>query len=228
MIKQYEKTYQSPSLKAEHFGPLIANTLKGITGELNKIYRAFYSYQLKEDSSKGIDNLFRIIERTWVGILNNSLLLENPSITTLQEFSVWSSERNIGRCDLLFRYEHEGQKSDFVTEAKLYEFTDNWKNDTAKGFYLGILNRAYDYYSTEKKYYDTYESDIWLMAFVAEWIRGKERLTRAETIMSEWNENTDSETDFLTLYQGELSGAFVYGKLMKASEFENNYAQIRL
>lgn len=219
MVTQHNHIYLSPFLKNQHFASLFENTLKGITEELNKIYHSFYNYNIAEDTTKGVDNLFRVIERTWVGILNNALLKAEPSITTLQEFSVWSPERNIGRCDLLFRYEKNNQKTDFVTEAKLYEFTDKWQNNNAKNHYFNILKQANSYYISERKYYDTYGSDVWLMAFVAEWIRTRDRLTRAKTIMNEWNDQTDSETDFLTLYHGDSSGAFVYGKLIKAAEF---------
>lgn len=194
-----------------------------ITDELNKIVSAYYSYNFPEDDSAGIDNVFRNIERTWVGIFNNALLRVNPGIATLQEFSVWSSEKNIGRCDLLFRHSHDGKKDDFVTEAKVWEFTDNWKYPTPREFYSGILGQAYIYYNTERKYYDSYKTDVWLLAFLAEWIRDKEKLEKAKNIMNDWKQETDHETDFLSLYMGECRGAFVYGKIISVKEYEEKY-----
>lgn len=105
---------------------------------------AYYSYQVKNDEIAA-DNIFRIIERTWVGVLNNALIRVDPEITTLQEHSVWSDEKNIGRCDLLFRHCYNGKKDDFFTEAKVWEFTNNWGIPTQTDFYNKILCQAYNY-----------------------------------------------------------------------------------
>jgi len=220
MITQHGLAYLRPDFKQSSTGELFSKVLENIQKELDGIYKAFYSYPVNEAERPGIDNIFRIIERTWVGVLNNALLKSDSRITTLQEFSVWSEERSIGRCDLLFRYEAGVQRFDFVTEAKLFEFTNRWKNETAEQFYNSILRQAFNYYDTEKKYYDTYKSEVWLVAFVVEWIRNSALLNEAVKIMSNWSQDTDNQTDFLTLYIGNDCGAFVYGKLVRASDFK--------
>ena len=229
MIVQHPNIYLSPFLKEQFFGEFIKETLKKTETELNKIFKTFYSYDQQQmgDTNRGIDNLFRIIERTWVGIFNNALLKVDSTITTLQEFSVWNSERNIGRCDLLFRYEKDGKKADFITEAKLSEFKANWKKEGVKGFYLSRLKQAYDYFEPEKKYYESYQTDIWLMVIIVEWMREK-MVPVALSIMDNWKQEDDPESDFLTLYNGGTSGAFIYGKLMRPSDFIKEYEQYRV
>ena len=218
MITQHLKVYVNPNLKPAGFNSIIRNVLGKIKKELNKIVSAYYTYNVNTNEISA-DNIFRIIERTWVGVLNNALTMVDPEIATLQEFSVWSDERNIGRCDLSFRHYHEGEKDDFVTEAKVWECTNNWETPTPPEFYRGILGQAYNYYSTEKKYYDDYRSNVWLFAFVIEWIRNKTMLDAAKEIMSKWDPEKDPDTDFLTLYIGTERGAFVYGKIVSAKEF---------
>jgi len=39
-----------------------------------------------------------------------------------------------------------------------------------------------------------------LIAFTIEWIRDKQRLSEAKHIMKTWNQDENSEPDFLTLY----------------------------
>lgn len=85
-----------------------------IGDELNRILKAFYTYDFPEDESKAIDNLFKIIERTWLGIFNNALIRTNPEITTLQEFAAYNDNGLYGRCDLLFRYADREKLFDFL------------------------------------------------------------------------------------------------------------------
>lgn len=229
MIKQHPNIYLSSYIKEQFFAEMIKEALKSTELELNQIYKTFYSYDRQQmgDSYSGLDNLFRIIERSWVGIFNNALLKVDSSITTLQEFSVWDTERSIGRCDLLFAFEKDGRRADFIAEAKLSEFKANWKKEGVKGFYLSRLKQAFDYFEPEKKYYESYKSDVWLMVIIVEWMREK-MVPVADSIMQSWKEDDDPECDFLTFYDGGSSGAFLYGKVMRPSDFLNQYINFRV
>jgi hypothetical protein len=183
---------------------------------MNRISQAFYQYKIPDHELTGVDNLFAIIERTWVGVFNNALV-RNSEIAVMQEFSVWNSEKHIGRCDLLFRFKDENEEVDIFAEAKCHEFSNDlgkFKNDE---FYQKILDQAYKYYKEEQQYY---EKEVRLMAIVFEPIKNNERLERAKNIMDNWNNNIDPETDFLTLYYGNTRGVFVYGKIIPVSEYK--------
>jgi hypothetical protein len=199
------------------FISFLTKTLKNFRDEMNCISQAFYQYKVPNQEHFGVDNLFASIERTWVGMFNNALV-RNSDIAVLQEFAVWNSERNIGRCDLLFRFNEENEDVDIVTEAKCYEFFNNWNMRKDTGFYKRILDQAYKYYIEEKIYY---EKDVKLMAIVFEWIRNSEYLQIAKNIMTGWEYNNDPETDFLTLYYGNTRGVFVYGKIISIGDYEN-------
>jgi hypothetical protein len=220
MVFKYPKHFISEDISGNEIGMITNNFLLAIETELHSIYNSYYNYNIEGDTLTGSQNIFRLIERTWIGILNNCVVKNFPNSSTLQEFSVWNSEGSIGRCDLLFSIPLNNKRHDFIVEGKLYEFTNNWKTETAKFFYNSILLQANCYYEAEKKYYDSYNSEVRLMAYVIEWIRTPDRLNNAKRIMDSWDDFTDRETDFLALYNSEKAGAFVYGKYVLATEFE--------
>jgi len=197
------------------FAVFLHKMLIDLRAEMNRISRAFYQYKVQGQEYYGVDNLFSIIERTWLGVFNNALV-RNADITVLQEFNVWNSERNIGRCDLLFRFEDENEEVDIFVEAKFEEFIYS-NNFNRAGFYKKILDQAYKYYKAERKYY---EKEVRLMAIVFELISNADRLEAAKTIMNDWKEGKDPETDFLSLYYGDKRGVFVYGKIVTVQEYE--------
>ena len=223
MITQHPNIYISPNCRPAEFMAPFREVLEEINMELNRVASAFYSYEVEGDKTESVDNLFRFIERTWVGVFNNALNRHSSGITTLQEFSVWGNDKAAGRCDLLFRYHDNNDTHDFITEAKTWEFFNNWGHPSSPEFYFSILSQAYKYYAAEVDYYKAYKSNIWLLAFVVEWVRDKPMLEAANAIMNEWNHNTDNETDFITLYKGKSSGAFIYGKFMSVEEFKKTY-----
>ncbi len=222
MVTQHKNIHIRPGIEPTIFKDTLQVVLVEINTELNKLARAFYSWEFEDDDIPAVDNLFRIIERTWVGIFNNALNRSSTNITTLQEFSVWGEQKGVRRCDLLIRFNPNNTAHDFITEAKIWEFSSNWKRPTPKAFYHSIMKQAYGYYEAEKNYYQSYQSNTWLMAFVVEWIRNSNMLEKAIKIMDGWDHNTDEETDFITLFTGKESGAFIYGKIMSTEEFERD------
>lgn len=220
MITKHPSHFIAKTISGNEVGVITKTFLMAIEEELNSIYSSFYNYNIPEDTLTGTQNIFRLIERTWIGILNNCIIKKFRDASSLQEFSVWNSERSIGRCDMLFCIPSKDRRMDFIVEGKLFEFKNNWKPDSAKYFYNSILLQANSYYEAEKKYYDSYNSEVRLMAFVVEWIRTTELLEKAEKIMNKWEDSSDGEADFLALYSSDKAGAFVYGKYVLATDFE--------
>lgn len=198
------------------FNDFIIRILAELRTEMNRVSQAFYQTRVTGQELFGVDNLFSVIERTWVGIFNNALV-RNSDIAVMQEFSVWSDEKNIGRCDLLFRFNDGNEEIDIVAEAKCYEFFNNWDKFNNAEFYKRILDQAYRYYKEERNYY---EKKVKLMAIVFEWIRNNDRLEAAKKLMDEFQHRNDPETDFLSLYYGNSRGVFVYGKILSVDDYE--------
>ena len=224
MPSHHPSVYINPSLN-NNFKVFLAEVLKGLKNEMHLVSEAFYHYGLPGNDIEGVDNLFAVIERTWMGIFNNAMIRTFPDIVTLQEFNVWSSERNVGRCDFLFRLKDELDDLDVIIEAKMYPFCDDWDQTDNVEFYNKILGQAYSYYREEKQYYTR---KVWLMALCFEWIQKPRHLPLAKEKMHEWNKEKDPQTDFLTLYYGTNRGVFVYGKIISVHDFENTFINVPL
>jgi hypothetical protein len=215
MPTHHPKIYVNPKL-ANSFGTFISKVVIDLRAEMSRISQAFYQYKILDGELVGVDNLFSVIERTWIGIFNNALV-RNSEIAVMQEFNVWNSEKNIGRCDLLFRFKDENEEADIVVEAKSREFFNNLSRLGNVEFYKEILGQAYKYYKEEHNYYT---KEVRLMAIIFEWIRNNERLEAAKSVMNNWGDKSDPETDFLTLYYGNTRGVFIYGKIIPVKEYE--------
>jgi len=210
LIIQLNNNYISSTIKPEGFSDFMDKVFSSLEKEINLVADTFYKYDPEEHLNHyGKDDIFTIIERTWIGLFNNAILRAFPNTATMQEFSVWSETKAVGRCDLLFNYRYNGKEYDVISEAKSYEFTDDWNKTDSLQFYKPILEQAEKYHLLERKYYTR---PVVLMIIVFEWIRDTTKLERATSIMKKWTAQSDSETDFVALYTGESRGLFVYGK----------------
>lgn len=206
--------YHTSQTQVQDFDQFIAKAIDSFTGELNKIADCFYSYERSPDGFRGFDNVFKIIERTWVGIFQSALLKTDPNIISMQEFNILNGERVFGRCDLLFEW-NNGARNQIITEAKSYEFINDWGESLSDSFFNRILNQAYGYYESEREYYT---QNTYLLALVFEWIRDTNRLEQAKKLMDNWSLNVNP--DFISLIAGERRGVFVYGKIVDAKSFK--------
>ncbi len=193
----------------------LGTLLTGIKEEIDIVSNAFYNYDDQPNALKGVDNLFAIIERTWMGIFNNAIVRKFPDVATLQEFNVWNSERNTGRCDFLFCMKDDDGYFDIVTEAKMREFKNDWKQVERERDFEKIISQAYAYYKEEEIYY---KKPVKLMALVFEWVR-EERIEAAKGIMDNIDREIAKDFDFLSLYYGDRRGVFIYGKIIAARDF---------
>lgn len=211
-INQY-KTFIKP-IQPESFNEFISLVMQSFTKELNLISKSFYNYETSPDGVKGYDNVFKIIERTWVGIFQSALIKSDSNIVCMQEFNVLNGERVFGRCDFLFDW-NNGESNQIITEAKCYEFINDWQRSLNQTFFNRLLNQAYGYYDNEKEYY---KQNTWLLALVFEWVRDSSKLDNAKSIMDTWN-CANETPDFISLITGEQRGVFIYGQIRKAEDF---------
>ena len=134
MEKPFQILHLNSKVLPWGFDRFIERVLIEVDSEIRRTAKSFYDYSPEEfkETNKGVDKIFSSIERTWVGIFNNALIKSDDSVTTLQEFAVWSNVRQEGRCDMLF----EWNTCHFIVEAKSEEFKPNWPCSFMKKTFL--------------------------------------------------------------------------------------------
>jgi hypothetical protein len=158
--------------------------------------------------------MFSLIERTYIGILNNAIVrLYDDRVTTLQEFSVWDTEKIVGRADFLVKMNFKDHKTYFLFEGKHREFIGKiYSGSNLENDYNDFIFQALKYYNAEKKYY---EEPVFIVAIIFEWIRNQHRLDQ----VLNWPDEDDGLTDFYMLLRSynvanDNSGLMVYGKVV--------------
>lgn len=205
----------SSSLKPTGFDIYLKKVFQKVVEEINKIALAFYNVSPEKEEIVFADKIFSSIERTWVGIFNNALIKADESVSTLQEFAVWSYKGHEGRCDLLF----EWNKNHFLVEAKNREFNHNWQILAHESTFSFVLDQAQGYYRAEESYYPP---DTFAMALIFEWVRNWDLdliNKKVASYLKELTERTDnSASDFAVHISGKKRGVLIYGKIKKASD----------
>lgn len=185
--------------------------MKKFSEELDMLCRQMY---------KGKEaDLFSLIERTYIGLLNNAIVRHYGNrATTLQEFSVWENQKIVGRADLLVKIRFDKSSAYFLFEGKQREFDGKeYVSNELKTFFDAFENQARKYYDAEK---DDYDEQVYIVPIVFEWIRTQKKLTQ----VLDWERDKDDDhTDFYMVLhsncEGENnSGLMVYGKVVKANE----------
>lgn len=203
LIQLHQKTHIDLMKLNSKAGPLFEYLFPALEDEMRIVSKRFYQYEGNHPE----DDLFHLIERSWVGILNNALVRGGKDVVTLQEFTVWDSKgKSAGRCDLLFSW----GDLDVMVEAKSAEFKPKSWRKPSKGFYNKTFSKLSDvYFGSEAQYYNRTTFGIVLYF---EWIRETgDLLNQAEQVMNVWDPLTDPDTHFLALYKGHRRGLFVYG-----------------
>lgn len=184
--------------------------------ELNRIAKSIYQYPdgLKGiDGKEGINDVFALIERSNVGILNNAILRSFPDDDMLQEFTVYQmaneSEKHLGRADFLVAHKCEhGDKINLLFEAKAgIALWKDYKAEDTKDWYEAIHKQAHDYYIAEKKFYT---GDTFTIAISFDWVRDKNLLLE-ELKYDSYKD--DKVTDFYFIYHTDEAGLMVYGNV---------------
>jgi len=216
MIKAKLETINiSSSFKPTGFDIYLKEVFQKVVDEINKIALAFYTVSPEKEEIIYADKIFSSIERTWVGIFNNALIKADESVTTLQEFAVWSDKGHEGRCDLLF----EWNKNHFLVEAKNREFNQNWPLLTHESTFTFVLDQAQGYYRAEKSYYPP---NTFVIALIFEWVRSWDIELinkKLDLYLKDLPKRTDnSASDFAVHICGEKRGILIYGKIKRASD----------
>ena len=185
-----------------------SNVLNAFGDELKKLATVVYQYpsnQMGLDGLESENDVFALIERTYVGIFNNAVVRAYPNAVTLQEFGVYFETPKRGRADLFITFEDDKLGMDFLVEAK-HVGEVQWKIPSQKDVikhYSDTYNQALSYYTAEEKYY--LQKPI-IVTITFEWARRQDQL---DAVLKETY--TDDHTDFYYLFHTNSAGLLVYG-----------------
>ena len=188
----------------------IADTLSSLREVIEITANAFYQETEHDQEVMGFDKMFGGIERTWVGIFNNAVVRTDATIATLQEFKVFSDEKEEGRCDFLFQVNKDNQIFNVYTEAK-QAIHDSMSNLTAQNDYTTAFKQLNTYYEQEKKWC---KCPNFQMVIRFEFINKSEELKLVQDAANNWDFSQDDGTNFLSLYYYKKRGVLVYGKII--------------
>ncbi len=186
--------------------------------ELEKVATAMYKYphELKGiDGKEDINDVFALIERSYVGLLNNVIIKKYPKAVTLQEFTVYKKDSNAGkdklegRADLLVDVVINNTPIRLLFEAKAYTAARKQpKKGEMQAYYQRVRSQAMSYYEAEKEYYNTLP---YIVTINFDWIRDTKLLVDLKK-----NEFVDDGcTDFYYIYHTDMAGLMVYGSVTK-------------
>lgn len=200
--------YFSKWLKSSIEKPFFENVLNEFGKELQSLAYNWYNY-IDEDGSDGTKDVFALIERSYVGVLNNAVIKCYNKDSVLQEYSVWNEKNvNVGRADYLVKHDPGKDEIIFLFEAKQREYDGVvYDNKGMSVFYESFIEQGKKYYDAEKKYFTTL---TYVVPIIFEWVRHPKHL---DDLLKDNSE--DGQTDFYCLYHNGEGGLMVYGKLVK-------------
>lgn len=182
-------------------------TLRAFTKELQLLADQWYNYS--EDGKKGVDEVFALIERSYVGLFNNAVVKSFPNDSALQEFSVHLGGRNYVRGDYLVKHWEGDRSLSILFEAKQRQHDGRkYSMSETKAFLDPFIEQGKKYYIAETQYY---QDETYISSLVFEWVRYPEHL---KNVLS-WSDDDDGITDFYCLYHTNTAGLMVYGNLTK-------------
>jgi hypothetical protein len=203
---------------------LYLNQFRDQNSEIKEFFDQTFKYFQKEIfllrstifSENKSHTVFALIERAWVGVLNNAIIKAFPDDSvTLQEFGVYGADQKlIGRCDLLVRWTNKKEEEIYLLfEAKCFEERRELElYDDCENYYSKIMAQAMKYYEPEKEYYK--DKNVYLITISFGWLRKPAVLNKAIAYF-DFKDRTDFSTDFCYLYYEGSEGVWVYGKIYK-------------
>ena len=205
-IKQ-EKIWLSDRLSDPALRNFFEESLQAFTAELQKLADQWYNYT--EDEKNGIEEVFALIERSYVGLFNNAVVKSFPNDSSLQEFSVHLGGRNYVRGDYLVKHWEGDRSLSILFEAKQRQHDGRkYSMSETKAFLDPFIEQGKKYYNAEPQYY---RDETYISSLVFEWVRYSEHL---KNVLS-WSDDDDGITDFYCLYHTNTVGLMVYGNLAK-------------
>ena len=109
-------------LKEKSLFTFFEKVLTQFHGELEILSQQWYIYEGGIDGNPGFNDVFTLIERSYVGLFNNAVIRSFPLDATLQEFSVHLGGRKYIRCDYLVKHWDGKNSIDILFEAKGRQF----------------------------------------------------------------------------------------------------------
>ncbi|MBK6840059.1 MAG: hypothetical protein IPG90_18730 [Bacteroidetes bacterium] len=121
---------------------------------MQKLADQWYNYS--EDEKNGVEEVFALIERSYIGLFNNAVVKSFPQDSVLQEFSVHLGGRNYVRNDYLVKH-WDGERSiSLLFEAKQRQFDGrNYSLAETKAFLDPFILQGKKYYIAETQYSET-------------------------------------------------------------------------
>lgn len=207
-----QQCYLSTDFASRHTGlaTFFKETFKAFHSELMHLHEVIYPGQH--------ENVFNNIERSWVGIFDNSVKRAyGDRAATIEEFSVTLGEKYYGRADYFVRLPNE--QTDLLFEAKHYEETGGNNYKGMDNWYSSIIKQAGMYYNADVQNYH-YEEHAYLVALIFGWIRKGNALKNAKSEMEHLFDGKmpKDKADFAALFFLGDHGVWVYGKVEKAGK----------
>jgi hypothetical protein len=197
----------------------INESLNAFGKELEVVAESMYRYPnnlMGIDGKESINDVFALIERSYVGLYSNAVVRCFPDDAVLQEFPIYqkdeisNKEKFLGRADLFIVHKAGNNVINLLFEAKA--FPAEWKksdSEKLKSYYKGVHDQAFSYYNSEK---DFYTGDTYIITINFDWIRNPHLLD--EVLKEEYGD--DGCTDFYTIYHTKNeAGLMVYGNITK-------------
>jgi len=164
-------------------------------------------------------DMFWLIERSYIGILNNAIIREyGPQASSLQEFAVWNNGKVVGRADLLVKMNFEDQNAYFLFEGKQREFDGKeYSESETELFFDAFVQQGKKYYEAEK---DDYDEKVFIVPIIFEWVRTQNKLDK----LLSWDKYNKHSDFYMVLHSndsGEVnSGLMVYGKVSDTAKMQ--------
>lgn len=200
-----------PYVSKERLNPSLQNFFKVVLDEFQRELQLIASqwYNYENEHGAGTDDIFALIERTYVGIFNNAIIRLFPNDAVVQEFSVEVGKGKYNRCDYLVKHWHKGNSINLMFEAKQRQFDGkDYSPEESKSFLADFLNQGRGYFEAEKQFY--LGAQTYVVSLVFEWVRYLEHLKQAFKYS---NDCDDGVTDFFCFYHTDTAGLMVYGNV---------------
>jgi hypothetical protein len=196
----------------------ISESLNAFGDELKAIAESMYRYPnnlMGIDGKESINDVFALIERSYVGLYSNAVVRCFPADAVLQEFPVYQKdeisnrEKSAGRADLFIVHKTDNRFINLLFEAKAMPAErKEYKQEELICYYKRVHDQALSYYNSEKEFYN---GDTYIITINFDWIRKQDLL---EDVLKEEYPD-DGCTDFYYIYHTKEAGLMVYGNITK-------------
>lgn len=204
--------YVSERISEREVSIFFKRILREFKNELQLLADQWYNYEPGIDGESGTEDVFALIERSYVGLFNSAVIRCFPKDATLQEFSVQEGRKSYVRGDYLVKHLRKGKPINFLFEAKQRVFDGRkYESEELIKYFDPFISQCKKYYEAEKNFY---VGDTYLVPLVFERVRYSEH---CKMVMELDDNNDDGVTDFYCFIHTDVAGLMVYGKIVSCS-----------